>query len=74
MSQIVRCDICGGMYNQRYLSSHKRLSHGKHQAPAHSPHKEPASAEEILSMYEGLPEERKKEVLKRLSVAEQTKQ
>jgi hypothetical protein len=28
VSQIVRCEICGGIYNRRHLSSHKRLSHG----------------------------------------------
>jgi len=26
-SQMVKCDVCGGRYNQRYLNSHKRLSH-----------------------------------------------
>jgi hypothetical protein len=29
MSEIVKCDICGGIYNQSHLSSHKRLSRGK---------------------------------------------
>lgn len=73
MSQIVKCDICGKIYNQSYLGSHKRLSHGKPQAPTLSPQSDAASLELIFSLYEQLPEEQKKEVLNRLARGDQTK-
>lgn len=72
MSQMVRCDICGGLYNQRHLRSHKRLSHGKREA-THRSKEEPESLETILSLYKQLPEEQKKEVLDRLASGDQTK-
>ena len=68
MSQIVRCDICGGIYNQSYLGSHKRLAHGKRKAS--SSRKKP-TLEAIVSLYGQLPEKKKREVLHRL--AEETK-
>lgn len=71
MGQITKCDICGKVYNQSYLGSHKRLTHGKRAASRSS--NEPASVEAVLSMYEKLPEGRKKEVRDRLAAANQTK-
>ncbi len=73
MSQTVKCDICGGLYNQSHLSSHKRLSHGKRETSPRSSKEEPESIEAILSLYKQLPEEWKKEVLHRLAVADQKK-
>lgn len=73
MSQIVRCDICGGIYNQSHLSSHKRLSHGPRAASASSPKSEPETLKAILSMYARLSEESKKEVLGRLKKDTQAK-
>jgi hypothetical protein len=68
VGQITRCDICGKIYNESYLGTHKRRSHSKHSSAT-----EPASLEAILSIYEKLPEDRKKEVRDRLSVGEQKK-
>lgn len=67
MSQIVTCDVCGKIYNQRHLSSHQRLAHGKRTAPPPPPKSEEAKIETILSLYERLSVEGKKEVLDVLS-------
>lgn len=69
MSPIVKCDICGGIYNQSHLSSHKRLAHGKGEMPIRAIEDEAGNLEAIVSMYQELPEERKKEVLRRLASA-----
>lgn len=66
MSQIVKCDICGGIYNQSHLSSHKRLSHGKHEP---QPKTVAPTLEVVLSMYAQLPEESKRKVRERLTAA-----
>jgi hypothetical protein len=71
MGQITKCDICGKIYNESHLTTHKRLSHGKGKTRRSS--KKPANPEAILSMYEQLPDERKKEVLDRLASGAQTK-
>jgi hypothetical protein len=73
MPKVVRCDICGGLYNQSHLSSHKRLSHGKRKAVPTSPKSEAETLKAILSFYEQLSEEGKKEVFGRLAAAQQTK-
>ena len=74
MSQIVKCDICGKIYSQSYLGSHKRLSHGKRDASSRSSSRdECAILEKIVSLYERLPDERKKEALSRLVAMKQTK-
>jgi len=73
MPKVVRCDIFGGLYNQSHLSSHKRLSHGKRKAVATSPKSESETLKAILSLYERLSEEGKKEALSRLGVEIPTK-
>ncbi|HKW64347.1 MAG TPA: hypothetical protein VJN89_17480 [Candidatus Acidoferrum sp.] len=73
MGQIVRCDICGKIYNESHLTTHKRRSHGTPATVPHTTEGCAASIEVILSMFERLPEERKKEVLSRLASLEQTK-
>jgi hypothetical protein len=70
MGQIVKCDICGKIYNESNLTTHKRRSHGTPGAAAEG---RTESVDAILSIYERLPEERKKEVLNRLAAREQTK-
>ncbi|PYT99327.1 MAG: hypothetical protein DMG38_12025 [Acidobacteria bacterium] len=69
MGQIVKCDVCGKIYNQSHLSAHKRMSHGQREK-LRSNKNEPASVAAIVSMYEQLPEEGKKEVLNRLLAGE----
>lgn len=74
MGQIVRCDICGKIYNESNLTTHKRRSHGTPGGSARSAESGAASIEAILSIYERLTDERKKEVLSRLAALAQTKQ
>jgi hypothetical protein len=74
MSQIVKCDICGKIYSQSYLGSHKRLSHGKRELSSGSCKDDSVVLETILSLFERLPDERKKEVLSRLAARERTTQ
>jgi hypothetical protein len=69
MGQMVKCDICGKIYNESHLTTHKRRSH---ETPRPSENNA-ASVEAILSMYEQLPVERKREVLRRLAIEAQTK-
>ena len=67
MVGIVKCDICGCVYNERHLSSHKRLSHGKNKASSPSTANEPKDFGALLALYERLPEEDKKKVQTQLA-------
>jgi hypothetical protein len=68
LSSIVKCDICGGVYNKRYLNSHKRLSHyGRKKLAIPSTATEPEAVEFIVSVYEQLSEDGKKKLLERLA-------
>ena len=73
MPKMVQCDVCGGLYNQSHLSSHKRLSHGKRKAAFLSPQSDPETLSAILSLYEQLSEEGKKEVCNRLATTDRTR-
>lgn len=73
MGQIVRCDICGKIYNESNITTHKRRSHGTPSLPTRSEEGSMASIDSILSMYERLPDELKKELLSRLAAFEQAK-
>lgn len=73
MGQIVRCDICGKIYNESNITTHKRRSHGTPSPSARSEEGSTASIDAILSMYERLPDERKKEALRRLAAMEHAK-
>lgn len=73
MPRTVKCDVCGGLYNQSHLSSHKRLSHGKRKIAALSSKSDPETLTVILSLYEQLSEEGKKEVRNRLATWDRTK-
>lgn len=73
MPRMVQCDVCGGLYNQSHLSSHKRLSHGKGKVAVVSPKSDPETLTTILSLYEQLSDEGKKEARSRLATAERTK-
>jgi hypothetical protein len=67
MAQIVRCDVCGKVYSQSYLGSHKRLSHGKRNTSAPAPKNDREAMELIVRLYSGLSDENKREVRKLLS-------
>ena len=66
MSTIVKCDVCGGVYNQSYLHAHKRLSHGKKER-AKRTNSETEALESIVSIYAQLSEEGKKKLRARLA-------
>ncbi len=66
-SQMVKCDICGRHYNQRYLTSHKRLSHNmKGDAVLID---EGKAVETILALYKKISAEARTDLLRRLSAA-----
>jgi hypothetical protein len=71
MSQIVKCDVCGKVFNQSHLSSHKRLSHGKGKIPGVSSSGEPQTLEAVLALYGQLSEKGKKEVRNKLAAGNQ---
>jgi hypothetical protein len=58
---VIKCDECGGIFNRSYLSSHKRLSHGKTD--------EAKAVETIVALYLKLPSRMKRSVLQRLTSA-----
>lgn len=65
-SRMVKCDVCGRHYSQRYLSSHKRLSHDKNRSVATD---ESKTVETILALYRQISSEAKRDLLQRLSEA-----
>jgi hypothetical protein len=69
MSQIVKCDICGQIYNQSYLSAHKRLAHQRGLVLTRALKTEPEVQDAILSMYARLSEQGKKELRGRLETS-----
>src|SRR5438094_10521270 len=50
----VTCDICGGIFSQSYLPSHKRLAHRKNSPTAARPGTEKEAIQKIISLYESL--------------------
>jgi len=66
MSQIVKCEICGKVYNQSYLGAHKRLAHGTRAEPPATV-SELEAVEAILSVYAQLSGKGRKELRNRLS-------
>ena len=61
----VTCDVCGRRYNQRYLTSHKRLSHnGKNHAPSAD---DTRDVETILALYKRISPKARIELKRRLS-------
>jgi len=67
MSQIVRCEVCGGVYNQRYLRAHTRLSHRNTQTVTSPSKSELEALEVILSLYTQLSDKNKKTLRERLT-------
>jgi hypothetical protein len=63
----VKCDVCGGTFNQRYLTSHKRLAHGKGNGSAASPASEDEAVQAVVSLYGHLSAEGKRRVLRLLT-------
>ena len=65
-SQLVKCEVCGRHFNQRYLSSHKRLSHDRNRSV---PTDEAKTLDTILALYQQMSSEAKRELLSRLAEA-----
>jgi hypothetical protein len=63
----VTCDICGGIFSQSYLSSHKRLAHSKNRPVAAGPIPEKEAIQKIASLYESLSVKGQKRVIRLLA-------
>jgi hypothetical protein len=66
MSEIVRCEICGKIFNRSYLGSHKRLAHPTAEG-------ELSMVNKILSLYQRLSPPIQKQVRDRLAKLSQSK-
>jgi hypothetical protein len=65
MTGLVKCNICGKMFNTRYLSSHTRIVHaGEEDA---TERKQQEVMRKISGLYRGLSAENRKKVLERLA-------
>jgi len=63
----VTCDICGGIFSQSYLPSHKRLAHRKNSPTAAGPGTEKEAIQKIISLYESLSVKGRKRVIRLLT-------
>ena len=63
----VTCDVCGGIFSQSYLSSHKRLAHSKNRQAATGPITEKEAIRKIASLYESLSDKGRKRVVRLLT-------
>jgi hypothetical protein len=50
----VRCDVCGGIFSQSYLASHRRLAHEKGKGSIAPRAGEDETIQNIVSLYEEL--------------------
>jgi len=62
---MVKCDVCGRHYNQRYLTSHKRLSHHAKSDPISFD--DSRAVETIVALYKKISASAKAELMRRLS-------
>lgn len=63
----VTCDICGGIFSQSYLPSHKRLAHSKNRSATAGPITEKEAIQKIASLYESLSVKGRKRVVRLLA-------
>jgi hypothetical protein len=63
----VRCEVCGGIFNQSYLASHSRLAHGKSKGPTVREPGEDQTVRTIVSLYEELSPEGRKRAMRLLA-------
>lgn len=66
MSQAVKCEVCGGIYNSRYLASHKRWAHHGHNNPLSQVSEEEAM-KQIVALFKGLSPASRAQVLASLN-------
>lgn len=64
----VTCDICGGIFSQSYLPSHKRLAHSKNRPATAGPITEKEAIQKIASLYETLSVNGRKRVVHLLAM------
>jgi hypothetical protein len=63
----VTCDVCGGIFSQSYLLSHKRLAHSKNKPATADPITEKEAIQKIASLYEKLSVKGRKRVVRLLA-------
>ncbi len=68
----VKCDICGGIFSQSYLTAHKRLAHGKNKPATAGPVTENEMIQKIASLYESLSVDGRKHVVRLLTAEERS--
>jgi len=64
---MVKCEICGGNFNERFLASHKRLAHRRKGAPT-----ENEIAEQILALFRLLTKDGQRKLLHHLSAVDES--
>jgi len=72
MSQMVKCGICGRLYNERYLNSHILRSHRQQYDSASRERQESQLIEKILVLSQKLSDQGRKSLRHRLSVLMRT--
>ena len=66
MSEAVRCNICGLMYNSSYVSAHKRRAHPEKFKKENSTLNEADAMLRMVSLFRQLSPEGQKDLLNRL--------
>jgi hypothetical protein len=67
---MVKCEICGCTFNEKFLASHKRLSHRRKTKTSPEPTTDPEIAETILSLFDRLSKDSRRDIVKRLAAIE----
>lgn len=67
MPGIIKCEVCGKLFNESYVGSHQRLAHGKKISSDAKVADEPGAIDEILSLYNQLSNKCRRELLDRLT-------
>jgi hypothetical protein len=73
VTEIVRCEVCGKIFNRSYLSSHKRLAHPEACGGSMSREGELRVVNKILSLYQQLSLPTQKQLRDRLAKLAQSK-
>jgi hypothetical protein len=63
---MVKCDICGALFNERFLASHKRLSHRTRKSGSDAELNEQEILKQIMALFRKLPHKARAEVAARL--------
>lgn len=71
MSQIIKCEICGRVYNRSHLSTHKRMSHGIGKRSNSTGAGQPEKLETLLLLYNQLSEKDKEQARNQLGAEDE---